>query len=571
MDKSSQIYKVRHSAAHLLGQAVTELYPNVQLTLGPATDTGFFYDFFMIERLKETDLVTIETKMREIAARKLPITGKQISRKEALALYKNNKFKTEILNGIKDDTVSIYSQGDFSDLCEGGHVANTGELKYFRLTGLAGSYWRADKEREQLQRVSGVAFQTQADLDAYNKMVEDAIKYDHRALGKQLDLYSFHDEAAGMPFFHNKGLIIFNTLMAHARKLQAEAGYTEILTPLILREELWKTSGHYENYKDNMYFARVTKEDVPLGVKPMNCPGGILMYQEKPHSYRELPLRVAEFGKVHRFELSGVLHGLFRVRAFTQDDAHIYCTPAQAADEVVKVLEFAEKLYAPFNFSNVRFAISTMPAKRIGSDELWHEATEMLKTALNKRNTPFTINEGEGAFYGPKIEILLSDNMGREWQCGTVQVDFFLPQNFKLEYIDADQSRKTPVMLHRAIYGSLERFMGILVEHYKGRFPFWLSPIQARVLPISDKQSAYADSLATTLKQAGIRAEIDRSGDKISAQIRRAQMEEIPWMLVVGAKEQEANTATLRLRDGSQQEGLHINELLEKAKTESNN
>ncbi|MFC1854608.1 threonine--tRNA ligase [Candidatus Dependentiae bacterium] len=565
MDKQSEIYKLKHSAAHLLAHAVKEIWPSAKLTLGPATETGFFYDFYLSEPLKESDLEKIEQKMREIAKRDLKIEGRQVSKKEALELYKDNEFKSEIIEGIEDETVGIYSQGDFFDLCEGGHIDSTKNLKHFKLMSVAGSYWRADRENAQLQRVYGVIFSTKDELFKYLKRIEEAKKYDHRVIGKKLDLFSFHEEAPGMPFFHDKGLKIFNKLIEHARKLQDEDGYQEIQTPLILNENLWKTSGHYDNYKEHMYFTSTEHEKSTNVLRPMNCPPGILIYKSTPHSYKEFPMKVAEFGKCHRFELSGVLHGLMRVRSFTMDDAHIFCTPEQISKEVEKVLILAEKTYKPFGFSKITMGLSTKPEKHIGSDQLWETATEALKTALENRKEDFVINEGDGAFYGPKIEIILEDTMGREWQCGTVQVDFFLPENFKLEYIDSDQSRKRPVMIHRAIYGSLERFMGILLEHYKGRLPFWLSPIQARVLTITEKQSSYAFDLYEKLKKANMRCEIDNSGDKINAQIRRSQLDQIPWMLVLGAKEEENKTITLRNLEGKQQFGLTVEELLQKA------
>jgi threonyl-tRNA synthetase len=561
MKEHNNLYKIRHSTAHLLAQAVTELYPEAILTLGPVKGHGFFYDFFLEERLKEADLEKIEAQMHEIAKRNEPIIGKQIPKKEALEIYKNNKFKTEIISGLDVETVGIFEQGKFFDLCEGGHVSSTGTLKNFKLTALAGSYWRANRENEQLQRISGIAFESKKDLEQHIEMIEDLKKYDHRLLGKQLDLFSFHDESPGMPFFHSKGLKIFNKLIDHSRALQERDGYLEIQTPLILSEKLWKTSGHYENYKENMYFAKVSGDDHKIAIRPMNCPPCIILYKERPHSYKELPLKMAEFGKCHRFELSGVLHGLFRVRSFTMDDAHIYCTEDQISDEVEKVLKLAEEVYKPFGFTKIRMAISTMPEKRIGSDALWEQATNALKTALTARGQDFIVNEGEGAFYGPKIEILIEDNMGREWQCGTVQIDFFLPKNFELEYIASDQSRKTPVIIHRAIYGSLERFMGILTEHYKGRFPLWLAPVQARVLTITDKQGGYAQNVCNKLRSCGIRAELDGHQDKISAQIKRAQLDYIPWMIVLGAKEEENKTVTLRTLDGKQEFGLTVEEL----------
>ena len=506
---NEKLQNLRHSAAHLLAQAVLELFPGTKLTIGPVTEYGFFYDFLPKQNFKEDDLPKIEAKMHELAEKNYPIEGKEVSRQEALEIFKGNAFKEELIKKLpEDEKITVYSQGNFLDLCKGGHVSSTDQIKYFKLTNLSGSYWRADKEGMPLQRISGVAFESQKDMDAYFKMVEEAKKYDHRRLGKQLDLFSFNDVAAGFPFFHNKGLIIFNKLVDYMREQQKE-DYQEIKTPLIMKESLWKTSGHYDHYKENMYFTVV--EGQPYCIKPMNCPGGILLYKEKPRSYRELPLRVSEFGLVHRHELSGVLHGLFRVRAFTQDDAHVYCMPDQIEKEVIKILDLSQNIYNKFGFKKVSMGLSTKPEKAMGSDELWEKATQALKNALEAKGIDYKLQEGEGAFYGPKIDMNIEDAMGRKWQCGTVQVDFFLPQNFEMKYIDSDQSKKTPVMIHRAIYGSLERFIGILTEHYKGRFPFWFAPVQARILTITDEQKEYAKEILNKFKEKNIRIELDDS------------------------------------------------------------
>ncbi|KKQ48371.1 MAG: Threonine-tRNA ligase [candidate division TM6 bacterium GW2011_GWF2_38_10] len=558
------VYNVRHSAAHLLAHAVMELFPTTKLTIGPVTEAGFFYDFLPEHNFKEEQLALIENKMREIAARDLPIVGKEISKEQARKLFAGNEFKLELIDQIPDATVSIFQQGDFVDLCKGGHVSSTKHIKYFKLTGISGAYWRADREGIALQRISGVAFATKEDFDAYEKRIEDALLSDHRRLGQQLDLFTFHDEAPGMPFFRHKGLILFNKLVDFIRSLQKDA-YQEVRTPMILSQQLWKTSGHLDNYNDMIYFTSTADGEVNC-VKPMNCPGGLIMYKEKLHSYRDLPLRVAELGIVHRFELSGVRHGLLRVRQFTQDDAHIYCTPDQAEQEIIGCLEMIEKVYTPFHFKRISMAVSTRPAKSIGTDEMWEMATNALKNALEKHGTPYTISAGEGAFYGPKIEVRVEDAMGREWQLGTIQVDFNLPMRFEIEYIDADQSRKTPVMIHRAIMGSLERFMGILLEHFKGKLPFWLAPEQIRVLKISDQQAAYAQAVCQQFKDAGLQATLDDSSDQISAQIRRAQVEKVPWMVVVGQKEADAGTVTLRSADGKQTFGLTVAQLIERAK-----
>lgn len=566
MKKEELIYNLRHSAAHLLAQAVLELFPGTKITIGPVTEKGFFYDFLPPENFTQDDLSKIEGKMKEISKRNLKIEGREVSKDEAKELFKDNEFKLELIESINDDEVlSVYSQGDFLDLCKGGHVSYTSKIKHFKLTGLSGAYWRADKEGTKLQRISGIVFETKEELEDYLKRVEEAKLYDHRRLGKQLELFSFHEEAPGMVFFHDKGTFIYNTLIEFLRKLQIEDGYKEVRTPLVLNESLWKRSGHYDNYKENMFFTKI--DDDTHCIRPMNCPGGVLLYKERPHSYREFPIKSAEFGIDHRCELSGVLHGMFRVRAFTMDDAHIYCTPDQVAGEIEGVLKLALKVYKKFGFENPKLALATKPEKYIGEDKLWDVATDALKIGLEKCGLEYEINEGEGAFYGPKIEIHIKDAMGRVWQCGTVQVDFFIPQNFELEYIDSDQSRKRPVMIHRAIYGSLERFIGILTEHYKGHFPFWLAPVQARILTITDKQEAYAKKVYEKLRKNNIRVELDSSGDQISAQIRKAQVDKLPWMIVIGKKEEENNTVTLRYTDGKQEFGLSVDDLIEKSKS----
>lgn len=557
------LHNLRHSAAHLLAQAVCELFPGTLPTIGPVTETGFFYDFLPLKNFKEEDLTVIEKRMHEIAKRNYKITGSQVPKDQARKLYKDNRFKGEIIDQVEGDTVGIYYQGDFFDLCKGGHVQTVGEIKHFKLTGISGAYWRADRQGTALQRISGICFATQEELDAYLKHLEDVAMYDHRRLGKQLDLFSFHEVAPGVVFFHDKGLKIYNTLIDYMRFLYGQ-DYHEIKTPMIMNESLWHTSGHYDNYKENMYFTQT--EDVSFCVKPMNCPGSILFYKERPHSYRELPLRLAEFGSVHRRELAGALHGLFRVRAFTQDDAHHYCTVEQIESEVTALLKLAQRVYSKFGFSNVVMALSTRPEKSIGSDEPWVQATQALKNALEHNKISYTVEEGEGAFYGPKIDMKVHDAMGRAWQCGTIQVDFIQPMNFGLEYIDSDQSRKRPVIIHRAIYGSVERFLGILLEHFKGHLPFWLTPVQVRVLTITSDIKVYANYILQTLLQHGIRAELDASHDQISAQIRRAQVEKVPWMIVLGKKEEDQKTVTLRHGDGKQEFGLTIDVLVQRAK-----
>lgn len=567
MRNNNDLAQLRHSAAHLLAHAVLELFPNTKLSIGPATETGFFYDFLPEQNFKVEDLSKIEKKMHEIAQRDLPITHREITKDEARKRYSDNPFKLELVDGIEDDTVGLAEQGDFHDLCKGGHLASTGKIKHFKLLNISGSYWRADKKNQALQRISGTAFFSQEDLETYEKRRADALLYDHRKVGKELDLFSFHEYGPGFPFFHPNGKKVMNLLTDYLRNLLEDGDYLEVSTPIMLSDELWHRSGHHEHYKDNMYFCQ--SEDRSYAIKPMNCPGAILIYKDRPHSYRNLPLRLSEFGLVHRYELSGVLHGLFRTRAFTVDDAHVFCTPEQIEQEVLAIIKLTYKVLKRFEFSNITVALSTKPEDAMGSDELWEQATTALKTALETANLSYTINEGEGAFYGPKIEFGIEDSIGRNWQCGTVQVDFFQPQNFDLTYINSEGTKSRPVMIHRALYGSFERFLGILLEHYKGKLPFWLAPIQARVLTITDGQKEYAHNVAEQLKQRTIRVELDKSSDQLSGQIKRAQLQRIPWMLIIGKKEVANNTITIRHRDGKQEFGLTIEQIIEKATKEN--
>ncbi len=563
MEQKKDVSIVRHSAAHLLAHAISELYPNTKLTIGPATADGFFYDFLPEKNFKEADLPAIAERMREIAERGLPLGHKQISKDEARKLYKDNPFKLEIIDNLEGDTVGLATQGDFYDLCKGGHVDNTNKLKNFKLLGISGSYWRADRKGQPLQRITGTAFATPKELRIYEKRREEALKYDHRKLGRELDLFSFNEAGPGFPFFHPNGKIIFNLLIQYLRNLLDHAGYKEISTPAMLNVELWKQSGHYDHYRDNMYFSEI--DETTYAVKPMNCPGAILIYKSHPHSYRELPLRLSEFGHVHRHELSGVLHGLFRVRSFTQDDAHVFCTPDQIETEIIGMVTMALEVFKKFDFKDIRVILSTKPDKAMGDDALWEKATAALRDALNHAKIPYEVHEGEGAFYGPKIDFLIKDSMDRSWQCSTVQLDFFQAENFDLWYVTNEGTKARPVIIHRALYGSLERFFGILIEHYKGKFPFWLAPTQIKVLSITDEQMPYAQELAKKLKDAGFRVVVDESSDPISGKIKNAQLQQTPWMLVVGAKEVEGNTITLRYRDGKQEHGLTYDDLLRKA------
>ncbi len=567
MKAGNDLKILRHSVAHLLAHAVLELFPKTKLTIGPATEEGFFYDFLPETNFKDEDLVLIAERMHQIVKRNLPIMHKEISKAEARQLYKDNQFKLELIDGIPGETVGLSVQGDFYDLCRGGHVASTGELGNFMLLGISGAYWRADRNNQPLQRIAGTAFFTEKELAEYINRREQALMYDHRKLGKQLDLFSFHEEGPGFAFFHPKGMVILNEMISYLRKLLTKAEYQEIRTPIMLSDSLWRQSGHYEFYKDNMYFCTIDEQT--YAVRPMNCPGSILVYRDRPHSYRELPMRLAEFGLVHRYELSGVLHGLMRVRAFTQDDAHVYCMPNQIEGEIVKMISMAYEIYKKFQFNSVKVHLATRPERAMGSDELWNVAIDALQSALKSCAIAFEIKEGEGAFYGPKIEFHIEDSMGRSWQCGTVQVDFFLPENFDLTYVASSGGKERPVMVHRALYGSLERFFGIVLEHFKGNLPFWLAPIQARVLTITDAQKEHAHLLAKTLQAHGVRVDVDSSSDPLAGQIKTAQLEKIPWMLIIGKKEMEANTVTVRYLDGKQEMGLSMEKLLEKVKTEN--
>jgi threonyl-tRNA synthetase len=564
MSEQKDLNVLRHSAAHLMAHAIKQLYPQTLLTLGPATEDGFFYDMLPITNFKEEDLPRIEERMRELAKNNLSITHREISKAEAQKLFAGNQFKEELIRNIPDETVGLSEQGDFYDLCKGGHVKSTGEIRYFKLMGISGAYWRADRNGTALQRISGVVFHTQKDLDTYLQRLEDLKQYDHRKLGKQLGLFSFHEEGPGLPFFLPKGKIVFNILENYMRLLLSKYNYDEVSTPTILNEDLWKQSGHYYNYKENMYFTEPI-EGKQFAIKPMNCPGGILIYKERPHSYRELPIKMGEFGKVHRHELSGVLNGLFRVRAFTQDDAHIFCTKDQLEEQVIECITIVREILSTFGLTTTRVCLSTRPKKSMGTDEMWNDAEEGLKGALNASGLKYEVLAGDGAFYGPKIDFRFNDAMGREWQCGTIQVDFNNPENFDMTYINFEGKKERPVMIHRAILGSFERFFGILLEHYKGNLPFWLVPVQARVMTITDKQLEYGQQVLTTLKKAGIRAELDNSGDQISAKIKTAQLEKIPWMIVLGPKEQEQGTITIRNRDGSQEQNIALDLAIEKA------
>ncbi|HXH91390.1 MAG TPA: threonine--tRNA ligase [Thermoanaerobaculia bacterium] len=554
---------IRHSTAHLMAMAVQELFPGTQVTIGPVIENGFFYDFGTERPFTDDDLRRIEEKMSEIVKRDLPVRREELSRDEAIATFEKlgEKYKVEIIKGIPgDEALSIYRQGEWFDLCRGPHVPSTGRLGAFKLTSVAGAYWRGDEHNAMLQRIYGTAWADKDELSAYLKRVEEAHARDHRKLGKQLDLFTFSHFAPSMPIFLPKGAAIYNELIDFVRGFYARDGYSEVVTPLIWDTEIFKISGHYENYKENMFFSEVDERE--YGVKPMNCPGHTQIFAMERRSYRDLPIRYADFARLHRYERSGVTHGLVRVRSFAQDDAHLFVTPDQIEPEIDRELRLIKEIYDIFDFKEVRIALSTRPEKRLGTDEIWDNAEQGLENALKKNGVDYHINPGEGAFYGPKLEFQVTDAIGRPWQLGTIQLDYALPERFKLSYIGADNGEHQPVMIHRAILGSLERFIGIIIEHFAGAFPVWLAPVQASVLPLSEKFLDYGRETAGKLRAAGLRIETDESNEKLGAKIRDAQLRKIPYMLVVGEKEVAAGTVSVRKRTGGDQVSLSIDEFV---------
>lgn len=540
---------LRHSAAHVMAQAVKELFPEAKLAIGPAIEDGFYYDFAVDKPFTPEDLETISTVMEQIIAQDLPFERQEIPRDQARAYFsaQREQYKVELIDDLPPEAhICLYRQGDFVDLCAGPHVPSTGYVKAFKLLNVAGAYWRGDENREMLQRIYGTAFSSKKQLEVHLEMLEEAARRDHRKLGRELRLFTLHEEGPGFPFFHPKGMILRNELESFWREEHRQAGYEEIRTPIILSQELWQRSGHWDHYRENMYFTEIDHRD--FAIKPMNCPGGILVYKSSSHSYRELPLRMAEMGLVHRHERAGVLHGLMRVRCFTQDDAHIYMLPSQITEEIKGVIDLIDRIYKVFGFG-YQVELSTKPDNAMGSDEIWEEATIALERALAEKGMDYKVNEGDGAFYGPKIDFHLKDCLGRTWQCGTIQLDFLMPERFDLDYIGEDGEKHPPVMIHRTCLGSIERFIGILIEHYAGAFPTWLAPIQARVLPITDRQTAYARKIMLQLQEAGVRAEVDERNEKIGYKIRDAQLQKIPYMLVVGARETETGKVAVRHRD----------------------
>jgi len=569
-DNDEGLHVFWHSGSHIMAQAVKALYPETQLGIGPSIANGFYYDFHLSDPLNPQSLETIEKKMSEIIEQNQTFVHEFLPRKKAIELFekRNEPFKVELIKELDQDEISVYRNDSFVDLCRGPHIPSTGFLKHFKLLSIAGSYWRGDERNAVMQRIYGVAFPDSKSLKKHLQNIEEAKKRDHRRLGKALDLFSFQPEGPGFVFWHAKGSVLYNQISNYIREVLEKHDYYEIKTPIILNEELWHRSGHWDNYKENMYFTEIDEQK--YAVKPMNCPGGLLVFKNSPHSYRDLPLKLAELGLVHRHEKSGVLHGLFRVRQFTQDDAHVYCTEEQTEDEVVKLIDLVSEVYTVFGFENFQIELSTRPSKAIGSAQMWEKAENALKRALDRKNIKYQINEGEGAFYGPKIDYHIQDSLGRMWQCGTIQVDFSMPERFDLEYIGPDGEKHRPVMIHRAIFGSLERFIGILIEHYGGAFPVWLAPVQCVICPISEKHHEYAEKVVRSLKSAGIRCELDKRNEKIGYKIRESEVNKIPYMCIVGDKEVENQSVAVRIQGKGDQGAISIDqfiaELLEKIK-----
>ena len=564
--EDEELHVIRHTAAHILAQAVKRLYPEAHFAYGPATEKGFYYDVDLGDKkLSDEDLPAIEAEMAKIVKENLPIKPFVLSREDAVKLMeeRGETYKVEHIGDLPEDAVlSFYQQGEYIDMCVGPHLTYTKALKAFKLTQLSGAYWKNDKNNIMLTRIGGTAFRTREELEEYNKLMEEAARRDHRRIGKEMNLFMLCDEGPGFPFFLPKGMALKNALIDYWRDIHYKANYVEVSTPLIMNRHLWETSGHWDHYKDNMYATKIDGED--YCIKPMNCPGGVMVYRSQPHSYRELPLRVGELGLVHRHELKGALHGLFRVRCFTQDDAHIFMRPDQITDEIIGVVGLINQVYSKFGFDYF-VELSTRPENSMGSDEDWEAATNGLIKALEQLNMPYIVNEGDGAFYGPKIDFHLSDSLGGTWQCGTIQLDFQMPLNFGLEYIAEDGSRQRPIMIHRVCFGSIERFIGILTEHFAGKFPTWLAPTQVKVLPVSDKSMDYAKEVYEALREKMIRCELDTRNEKIGYKIREArQVDRVPYMLIIGAKEVETNTVSVRNRDTDETVTMTLDEFLGK-------
>lgn len=565
------LFTLRHTASHVMAQAIQHLFPGTKFAIGPAIDDGFYYDLDSEHVFSQEDFAAIEKEMAKIAKENIPLVKKVVSRAEALKFFQNKgqDYKVMLINDLPEDAqISLYEQGDFTDLCAGPHMRSTGKVKVFKIMTVAGAYWRGDSKNKMLQRIYATAFFKKEDLDHFLFVRAEAEKRDHRKLGKQLDLFSFHDEGPGFPFFHPKGMALRNMLMDYERELFKEFGYVEIMTPVILSKQLWIQSGHWDHYKENMYFTKIDDED--YAIKPMNCPGGILYFKTQQRSYRDLPMRVGEFGLVHRHELRGALHGLFRVRCFTQDDAHIFMTQDQMKEEVIKCMAMYKKMYGVFGLE-YHVELSTRPENSMGSDELWEISTNALREAIEKTGVPYQINEGDGAFYGPKLDFHVQDSLGRTWQCGTIQMDMQLPERFDVNYVGEDGEKHRAVMLHRAGYGSLERFIGILIEHFAGAFPTWIAPVQVKVIPVTENHLDYAKSVARTLSESNIRVEVEEANETLGYKIRKAQMEKVPYMLIVGDKEVKSHTVSIRSRKegdkGSMMVPMFIANLIQEIKS----
>lgn len=568
------LFTLRHTASHVMAQAIQHLFPGVKFAIGPAIDDGFYYDLDSDHVFSQEDFAAIEKEMSKIAKENIPLVKKVLPRDEALQYFKDKgqDYKVMLIEDLpEEETISLYEQGDFTDLCAGPHLKSTGKVKTFKLMTVAGAYWRGDSKNKMLQRIYATAFFSKEDLDHFLFVRAEAEKRDHRKLGKQLDLFSFHEEGPGFPFFHPKGMILRNKLMDYERELFKEFGYVEIMTPVILSKKLWLQSGHWDHYKENMYFTQIDEED--YAIKPMNCPGGILFFKTQQRSYRDLPMRVGEFGLVHRHELKGALHGLFRVRCFTQDDAHIFMTQEQMKDEVIKCMAMYQKMYGVFGLE-YHVELSTRPENSMGSDELWEISTNALREAIETAGVPYQINEGDGAFYGPKLDFHVQDSLGRTWQCGTIQMDMQLPERFDVNYIGEDGEKHRAVMLHRAGYGSLERFIGILIEHYAGAFPTWIAPVQAKIIPVTDKNLEYAKSVAAAMSESDIRVEVEEANETLGYKIRKAQMEKVPYMIIVGDQEMKGHTISVRSRKngdlGTQSLPMFVANLIREIKEREN-
>ncbi|MBC7332882.1 MAG: threonine--tRNA ligase [Actinobacteria bacterium] len=552
---------LNHSCAHIMACAIKKIYPDAKFAIGPSIRNGFYYDFDIDEKtISQEDLPVIEEEMKGIIEKDYKFERQEVTKAEAKEIFRNNPFKLELIDEIESPKVSIYTTGNFVDLCSGPHIPSTGKVGAFKLLSIAGAYWRGDERNKMLTRIYGASFFSEEDLQLYLERAEKAKNSDHRKIGKDLELFSFHDEAPGFPFFHPRGIILRNIIIDYWRKEHQKEGYLEIQTPVILSNELWKTSGHWDNYKDNMYFVNIEEKD--YAIKPMNCPGAILVYKSSQHSYRELPLKYAELGLVHRHEKSGVLHGLFRVRSFTQDDAHIFCMESQLKDEITKIIDLVDRMYRVFGFHDYHVELSTRPLKRIGTDKMWDKAENALEEVVKAKDINYVINKGEGAFYGPKIDFHITDCFGRTWQCATIQLDFAMPEKFDIEYMGEDNAKHRPVMLHRVVLGSIERFIGILIEHYSGNLPPWLAPVQAVVLPISEKFGDYSRRVFDTLRANNFRVEFDNRVESLNKKIRDAELKKIPYMIVIGKREEETRTITIRRKVGEDMREIELDKFL---------